>query len=182
MFKLIVLDRDGVVNEDSPTYVKSPDEWHAIGGSLAAIAKLQRYGYKVVVATNQSGIARHYFTTKTLALIHAKMMAQLEATGGHRIDIFICPHMPEDNCACRKPKAGMLLQAARQFDIDPKEMLVIGDSMRDIMAAKACGATAVLVKTGNGEQTIKNEKLDVPIYANLAEAVDLFVLPLALSC
>lgn len=176
MIKLIVLDRDGVINEDSPAYIKSLDEWHAIPGSLAAIAKLQRYGYRVVVATNQSGVARHYFTMETLALIHEKMLAQLEAVGGNRLEIFICPHKPEDNCTCRKPKAGMLLQAARQFNVNPKEILVVGDSMRDIMAAKACGATAVLVRTGNGERTIQNEKIDVPIYANLAEVVDLFVL------
>ena len=176
MFKLIVLDRDGVINEDSPLYVKSPKEWLAIPGSLAAIAKLQLYGYKVVIATNQSGIARHYFTPKTLVSIHKKMLTQIAAVGGNAVDIFVCPHRSEDNCDCRKPKAGMLLQAARQFNIDPKEMLIIGDSIRDIMAAKACGAAAVLVKTGNGAQTLQNNKIDVPVYANLAEAVDLFVI------
>ena len=89
---------------------------------------------------------------------------------------FICPHEPEDNCECRKPKPGLLLQAARHFNVDPTEMLVIGDSMRDIVAAKACGAAAILVKTGKGVETLKQaENIDVPVYANLAEAVDLFV-------
>jgi D-glycero-D-manno-heptose 1,7-bisphosphate phosphatase len=178
MFKLIVLDRDGVINEDSPFYIKSPEEWLAIVGSIEAIVKLQHHGYKVAIATNQSGIARHYFTAETLALIHKKMISQIEAAGGrfNVDDIFICPHKPEDNCECRKPKPGLLLQAVRQFNVDPIEMLVIGDSMRDIVAAKACGAAAILVKTGKGMDTLKQtENIDVPVYADLAEAVDLLV-------
>lgn len=178
VFKLIVLDRDGVINEDSPFYIKTPDEWCAIAGSIAAIVKLQRHGYKVAIATNQSGIARHYFTAETLVLIHKKMIVEIEAAGGHFNvdDIFICPHGPEDNCECRKPKPELLLRAARQFNVNPTEMLVIGDSMRDIAAAKACGAAAVLVKTGKGEQTLKQaENIDVPVYADLAEAVDMLI-------
>jgi D-glycero-D-manno-heptose 1,7-bisphosphate phosphatase len=178
MFKLIVLDRDGVVNEDSPLYIKSPDEWYAIAGSIEAIVKLQHHGYKVAIATNQSGIARHYFTADTVTLIHKKMIAEIEAAGGYFSvdDIFICPHGPEDNCECRKPKPGLLLRAARHFNVDPTEMLIIGDSMRDIVAAKACGAAAILVKTGKGRDTLRQaENIDVPVCADLAEAVDLFV-------
>jgi D-glycero-D-manno-heptose 1,7-bisphosphate phosphatase len=175
MFKLIVLDRDGVINEDSPLYIKSPDEWCAIPGSLEAIAKLNKHGYKVVIATNQSGIARRYFTSETLDLIHKKMIDQVTMVGGHIDGIFICPHGPKDNCECRKPKSGLLLKAAQQFNVDPKEMLVIGDSMRDILAAKACGAAVVLVRTGKGEEVIKTEKIDVPVFADLAEVVDLFI-------
>lgn len=173
MFKLIILDRDGVINEDSPFYIKSPDEWHAIAGSLEAIAKLQHLGYKVVVATNQSGIARNYFTLDTLDSIHKKMIAQIAAVGGNlgMNDIFVCPHGPEDNCECRKPKPGLLWQIAHQFKVKPGEMLVIGDAIRDILAAKTCGAAAILVKTGKGMETLK-AKIDVPIYADLAEAVD----------
>jgi len=173
MFKLIVLDRDGVINEDSLFYIKSPAEWHVIAGSLEAIAKLQHSGYNVAIATNQSGIARHYFTAEILDSIHKKMIAQIKAVGGHldMDDIFVCPHGPEDNCECRKPKPGLLLQAARKFDVAPGEILVIGDAMRDILAAKACGATAILVKTGKGMETLKAE-IDVPVYADLAEAVD----------
>jgi len=176
MFKLVILDRDGVINEDSSFYIKSPDEWHAIPGSLEAIAKLQRSGYSVAIATNQSGIAKHYFTAKTLDSIHKKMIAQIATMGGHldMHDIFVCPHRSEDNCECRKPKPGLLLQAARKFNVAPGEILVIGDAMRDILAAKICGAAAVLVKTGKGMETLKT-KIDVPVYANLAEAVDFFI-------
>lgn len=177
MYKLIILDRDGVINEDSPLYIKSQDEWHAIPGSLGAIAKLQRYGYKIAIATNQSGIARRYFTVDDLNLIHKKMLAQIASAGGnlHSDNIFICPHKPEDCCECRKPKPGMLLQAAHQFNIDPSEILMIGDSMRDIIAAKACGASAILVKTGKGEETLRAKNIDanIPVYTDLADAVDL---------
>ncbi|MEI8055649.1 MAG: D-glycero-beta-D-manno-heptose 1,7-bisphosphate 7-phosphatase [bacterium] len=177
MLKLIVLDRDGVINEDSPFYIKSSDEWRAIPGSLEAISKLQHSGYNVAIATNQSGIAKHYFTVETLDSIHKKMIAQITAAGGHfDIDaIFVCPHGPEDNCECRKPKPGLLLQAAKKFNVAPEEILVIGDAMRDILAAKACGATAILVKTGKGAETLKAE-IDVPVYANLAEAVDFLII------
>jgi D-glycero-D-manno-heptose 1,7-bisphosphate phosphatase len=175
MFKLIALDRDGVINEDSSSYIKSPSEWQAIPGSLEAIAKLKSYGFKVAVATNQSGVARGYFTQETLDSIHEKMTTQLAAAGGSIDAIFVCPHGPQDNCDCRKPKPGLLLQAARQFNVDPKEILFIGDSMRDILAAEACGAKAILVKTGKGEETQK-AGTDVPVYADLAEAVDLFVI------
>lgn len=174
ILKLIVLDRDGVINEDSPFYIKSPDEWHAITGSLEAIAKLQHNGYKVVIATNQSGIAKYYFTADTLHSIHKKMIEQIAAAGGNFEinDIFVCPHGPEDNCACRKPKPGMLLQAAHKFNIIPSEMLVIGDSMCDILAAKACGASSILVKTGKGEETLQTQNIDVPVYADLSEAIN----------
>lgn len=176
MFKLIALDRDGVINEDSPFYIKSPDEWHAIPKSLEAIAKLHKHGYKVVVVTNQSGVARHYFTAKTLDLIHKKMLTQIAKVGGHIDDIFICPHGPQDNCECRKPKPGLLLKAAQKFNVAPEEILVIGDSMRDILAAKAFGTAVILVKTGKGAETLEVEKPDVPIYADLNDAVDLFIL------
>jgi D-glycero-D-manno-heptose 1,7-bisphosphate phosphatase len=172
MIKLIVLDRDGVINEDSPSYIKTPDEWHPIAGSLEAIAKLKRHGYKIAIATNQSGIARHYYTKETLDLIHQKMLKQIETAGGHIDAIFICPHEPKDNCDCRKPKPGLLLQAAHQFNVKPEEILFIGDAMRDLLAAKACGATAILVKTGKGSEVLKTEKVEVPIYNDLADAVE----------
>jgi D-glycero-D-manno-heptose 1,7-bisphosphate phosphatase len=172
MFKLIVLDRDGVINQDSPEFIKSPEEWHAIPGSLAAIAKLNRLGCPVVVATNQSGIARGLYTLADLELIHAKMLREIEAAGGHIDGVFICPHGPEDNCDCRKPKPGLLLQIAKKFNVEPSEMLTIGDSMRDILAAKACGAAAILVKTGNGRATIEQQQVDVPIYDDLASVAE----------
>jgi D-glycero-D-manno-heptose 1,7-bisphosphate phosphatase len=173
MLKLIILDRDGVINEDSPFYIKSPDEWRAIPGSLEAIAKLQNSGYSVAIATNQSGIAKRYFTVETLNSVHKKMITQITALGGYldMNDIFFCPHEPEDNCECRKPKPGLLLQAARKFNVAPGGILVIGDTVRDILAAQACGAAAILVKTGKGMKISKTE-IDVPIYNDLAEAVD----------
>jgi D-glycero-D-manno-heptose 1,7-bisphosphate phosphatase len=173
MIKLIVLDRDGVINEDSPTYIKSPDEWHVIPGSLEAIAKLKKHGYKVIVATNQSGIARGYYTADTLDAIHQKMVTEIEKAGGQIDGIFVCPHITEDNCDCRKPKPSLLLQAAKQFNINPTEMLVIGDAMRDILAAKNCGARAILVSSGNKINDILAAKnAGISIYINLAEAVD----------
>jgi len=173
MYKLIVLDRDGVINQDSPTYIKSPEEWHAIPGSIEAIAKLHRHGYKVVVATNQSGIARGYFTQNTLDAMHKKMLDQIEAAGGHIEDIFICPHGPEDGCECRKPKSGLLLQAANKFNISPSEMLIIGDSIRDILAAKNYGATAIFIKTSNkNDDLLAAKSAGISVYASLAEAVD----------
>lgn len=170
MIKLIILDRDGVVNEDSPEYIKSPTEWHAIPGSLEAIAKLNQANFKVVVATNQSGLARGYFTQETLEQIHQKMLTQIANVGGHLDGIFICPHGPQDNCDCRKPKPGLLLQIAAKFNLKPEELLLIGDSMRDLLAAKACGANAILVKTGNGTKTLANQQITVPIFDNLAQA------------
>jgi D-glycero-D-manno-heptose 1,7-bisphosphate phosphatase len=174
MIKIIAIDRDGVINEDSPDFIKSPTEWHPIPGSLEAIAKLNQAGFKVVVATNQSGIARKLFTAQALENIHQKMRQELAARGGHLDGIFICPHAPEDNCSCRKPKPGLLLQIISQFHIEPKEMITIGDSMRDVLAARAADCEMVLVKTGNGEHTIAEvgiENLkDVKIFADLKEA------------
>jgi D-glycero-D-manno-heptose 1,7-bisphosphate phosphatase len=167
---LIILDRDGVINADSAEHIKSPEEWHAISGSLEAIAKLNRAGHTVVVATNQSGVARGYFNLQTLAAIHQKMQDELAKVGGHIDAIFFCPHGPDDNCDCRKPKPGLLWQIAKQFNTDFKDALVIGDSLRDIQAAQAVGCKAILVKTGKGanELATKPELKSVPSYKDLA--------------
>lgn len=173
MIKLIALDRDGVINKDSPTYIKSPEEWEAIPGSLAAIAKLNKCGFKVAIVTNQSGVARGYYSLDILNAIHQKMLTQIEAVGGQIDEIFFCPHVNEDNCDCRKPKSGLLLQAAKQFNLEPSEILIIGDSMRDILAAKNCGAQAILVCSSNKTNDILAAKnAGVKTYADLAEAVD----------
>ena len=173
MHKLIVLDRDGVINQDSPEYIKSPDEWHEILGACNAIAKLNQCGYKVVVATNQSGLARGYFTTETLKAIHKKMLDQVKKVGGRIEDVFVCPHGPNDNCECRKPKSGLLLQAAKKFNLDPRDMLVIGDSTRDILAAKNCGAEAIFIKTEHKIDDLVRAKQDgILVYNSLAEAAD----------
>ncbi|MES2203938.1 MAG: D-glycero-beta-D-manno-heptose 1,7-bisphosphate 7-phosphatase [Pseudomonadota bacterium] len=147
--KLIILDRDGVINYDSPDFIKSPEEWHAIPGSLEAIALLNKAGIKVAIASNQSGLARGYFTEDTLKKIHQKMLDELKKCGGHIDKIFYCPHGPHDDCACRKPKPGMLLQAFEYFNVKPEEACFAGDSQRDIDAASAAKCRAIYINTDN---------------------------------
>jgi D-glycero-D-manno-heptose 1,7-bisphosphate phosphatase len=174
-FKVIILDRDGVINEDSKEFIKSPEEWKAISGSLEAIAKLNKANIKVVVASNQSGVARGYFSLDTLAKIHEKMQRELAKVGGHLDGIFFCPHGPDSNCSCRKPKPSLLLDIAKSFNVDPEEMLAIGDSLRDVLAAKAAGCPVWIVKTGNGIYTLSlaEQELDgIPVFADLESAVD----------
>jgi len=173
MLKLVVLDRDGVINYDSPDYIKSPDEWSPIPGSLEAIAQLNAAGYSVVIATNQSGIGRGIFTQETLHQIHDKLTANLSTVGG-RIDFFaVCPHSPDDHCTCRKPRPGLLLQISQRFNCSLKDVPVIGDSYRDICAATAVSAKPILVLTGNGDKAVSQIKPEqgVTIFNNLAEAV-----------
>lgn len=155
-YQLLILDRDGVINQDSPQYIKSPAEWHAIPGSLEAIADLNRAGIKVVVASNQSGVGRGYFTAETLALIHKKMVTELAKLGGHLDGIYYCPHHPATNCNCRKPKPGLLLNILHDFKIEPKDTLVVGDSLRDIEAAQASGCDSVLVKDDSLAAVVKS--------------------------
>lgn len=172
---LIILDRDGVINEDSPHFIKSPAEWHAIPGSLDAIAAINRAGHRVVVATNQSGVSRGYFSMADLLAIHHKMQVELANAGGHLDGIYFCPHLSEDHCPCRKPSSGMLQQIAQDFNVDlAREGWLIGDSLRDIQAAQAIHCRAALVKTGKGTQTVANGGLiDVPVYDNLAQIFDI---------
>lgn len=172
--KLIVLDRDGVINHDSAAYIKSPAEWRPIPGSLDAIAKLNHAGFHVVVATNQSGIGRGYFDMAALNAIHAKMHQAL-AQAGARIDaIFFCPHTMEDHCRCRKPKTGMFEDIAHRLNTSLAGVPVIGDSDRDIEAAAAVRASPILVLTGKGKKTRRAGKLppDTRVFADLAAAVD----------
>ncbi|MCK4870046.1 MAG: D-glycero-beta-D-manno-heptose 1,7-bisphosphate 7-phosphatase [Gammaproteobacteria bacterium] len=173
-YKLIILDRDGVVNEDSDAYIKSPDEWHAIPGSLEAIAKLNNANILVVIASNQSGVARGYFTEETLAEIHQKMQRELAALSGHIDDIFYCPHHPNDHCACRKPETGMIKDILKKYDVAPENTLLIGDAIKDIQAAQRSGCDAALVKTGKGKNTLlicNSDCPDVPVYDDLAAAI-----------
>ncbi|MBY0545416.1 MAG: D-glycero-beta-D-manno-heptose 1,7-bisphosphate 7-phosphatase [Gammaproteobacteria bacterium] len=171
--KLIILDRDGVINADSPDFIKSPDEWVALPGSLGAIVKLNQAGYTVAVATNQSGISRGLYNRVTLDAIHQKLQDQLALISGH-IDFFaICPHVPEDDCPCRKPRPGLLLQIAEHYQCTLNDVFAIGDSYRDIVAAQTAGAKPVLVLTGNGEKTLlelTNEP-EIPVYRDLRDAV-----------
>ncbi|MBN9427881.1 MAG: D-glycero-beta-D-manno-heptose 1,7-bisphosphate 7-phosphatase [Burkholderiales bacterium] len=158
--KLIILDRDGVINHDSDAFIKNPDEWRPLPGSLEAIARLCKAGYRVVVATNQSGVARGLFDLATLGRINAKMQQAVAAAGGRIDAVFFCPHGPDAGCACRKPKPGMLLEILQRFRAAPAEVHAIGDHLRDLQAAHAAGCRPVLVLTGKGQATMK--KGDLP--------------------
>lgn len=151
--ELIIIDRDGVINFDSEAYIKTPDEWIAIPGSLEAIAQLSKQGYKVHVATNQSGLARNYYTRETLDHIHEKMHQGVQELGGKIDFIAYCPHGPGDTCECRKPKPGLFFQCLAHAQIPASKTIAIGDSKRDLVAAKTAGCTPWLVLTGNGQKT-----------------------------
>jgi len=154
--RLIVLDRDGVINHDSPEFIKSPDEWRPIPGSLEAIARLNHAGYRVVVATNQSGVGRGLLDFSTLAAIHDKMHRALTHVGGRVDAIFYCPHTDDSRCECRKPKAGMLREIGVRFNVDMSGVACVGDGLRDLQAAEAVGAQPMLVLTGKGEKTLRD--------------------------
>jgi D-glycero-D-manno-heptose 1,7-bisphosphate phosphatase len=169
---LIILDRDGVINQDSDDFIKSPAEWEPIEGSLEAIARLNYAGYSVVVITNQSGVARGLLDVETLTRIHNKMRRMLAQAGGKIEAILFCPHGPDDECECRKPKAGNFHTLAHRLRISLDGVPAIGDSLRDIEAAMAVGAKPILVKTGKGNKTLAAGIPDgVPVYKNLADAV-----------
>ena len=152
--KLIILDRDGVINYDSDNYIRSVEEFIPLPGSLEAIARLNRAGYKIAIATNQSGIARGYYDLDTLKAMHQKLSTELAKIGGQIDYITYCPHGPDDHCNCRKPLAGMLQEIARHFNVQLAGVPVIGDSLRDLQSAQSVGASPILVRTGKGERTI----------------------------
>ncbi len=167
--KLIILDRDGVVNDDSDGCVRGPDDWRALPGSLDAIARLCRAGYRVVVATEQPGVARGLLDLAALGAIHTKMQ-QAVATAGGRIDaVFFCPHAPDAGCSCARPRPGLLLQILQRFHANPTEVHAIGDELRDLQAAHAAGCRPVLVLTGKGRRTLADGELP----ADAAVRVDL---------
>ena len=168
--RLIILDRDGVINHDSENYIKSPDEWQPIAGSIEAIARLSQAAYRIVVATNQAGIARGLFDLDALMSMHDKMHCLVNAAGGEIDAVVFCPHGPEDGCDCRKPKPGMLLDIARRLMVDLTDVPYVGDSLRDLQAARAVGARPILVRTGNGTRTLARlpEFGEVEVYDNLA--------------
>ncbi|MFC1750431.1 D-glycero-beta-D-manno-heptose 1,7-bisphosphate 7-phosphatase [Pseudomonadota bacterium] len=173
--RLIILDRDGVINEDSDEYVKSVDEWRPIPGSIDAISRLSKNDYRVVVATNQSGIARGYYSVETLMAMHDKMHQLVNDAGGAIEAVFFCPHGPDDACECRKPLPGMYVDIGKRLRVDLKDIPVIGDSLRDLQAAEKVEARPILVRTGKGERTL--EKLgdgakSMEVYKDLAAAVD----------
>lgn len=165
----IILDRDGVINIDSPDYIKSPEEWLPIPESLKAIADLTHLGYQIIIMTNQSGIARNYYSHEILEKIHEKMLDNIRQFGGEITDIFFCPHGPEDNCICRKPKVGLYEQIKNKYpDINLQKTYSVGDSLRDLQAAQQSGCLPILVKTGNGLKTLGKITTDPALimYAN----------------
>ncbi len=169
----IILDRDGVINQDSDHYIKSLEEFVFIPGSLEAIAALFRAGFKVTVATNQSGIARGYYDLATLEKMHQKLRSELAKLGAEITDIIYCPHGPDEQCGCRKPKPGMYQTLAERHHFELADVPVIGDSLRDLQAAQQVNARPMLVRTGKGERTLaKGEGLEeIPVYDDLAAAV-----------
>jgi len=171
--KLVILDRDGVINQDSAAYIKSPREWKPIPGSLEAIARLTQADYDVVVATNQSGVGRGLFEMATLNAIHDKMHRAVGQAGGRIHAVFYCPHAQEANCGCRKPKPGLLEEIGRRFGTSLAGVPSIGDSLRDLQAAVAVGAQPILVLTGKGAKTRREGGLPAgtQVHADLAEAV-----------
>lgn len=175
--ELIILDRDGVINQDSDAFIKTTDEWIPIPGSLDAISRLNQAGYHVVIATNQSGIARGLLDMEMLNAIHEKMQRTLSELGGRIDAIFFCPHGPDDQCDCRKPKTGLFEQIKKRIKHDLGNVYAVGDSLRDLQAAQAAGALPVLVRTGKGAHTMAALATEpgleqVPVFDNLAGFVD----------
>jgi D-glycero-D-manno-heptose 1,7-bisphosphate phosphatase len=173
--KIIVLDRDGVINEDSDAYIKHPDEWHPVPGSLEAIARLKKAGWRVAVATNQSGIRRGYYDRNTLSAMHQKLQSLLSELGAQVDWISYSPYTGDDVSVCRKPATGMLRAIELRFNVDLTGAPMIGDTLADIRVAKAKGLEPMLVRTGKGERTLATEDKDlegVPVFNNLSAAVD----------
>ncbi|MEO7559154.1 MAG: D-glycero-beta-D-manno-heptose 1,7-bisphosphate 7-phosphatase [Nitrosospira sp.] len=172
--KLVILDRDGVINHDSDAFIKTPDEWKPIPGSLEAIARLTQAGYRVVVATNQAGIGRGLLDMAALNAINDKMWKAANQAGGRIDAMFFCPHTNADECDCRKPATGMFKEISQRFGLELNGVPAIGDSMRDLQAAAAVGAIPVLVLTGKGKKTKAGGELpeNTRIFRDLAAAVD----------
>ena len=177
--KIVVLDRDGVINQDSPGYIKSPEEWIPLPGSLDAIALLTQAEWTVVVASNQSGIGRGLFSMEGLNEMHRKMHKLVNQVGGKIHAVFFCPHTPDDHCVCRKPEPGMLIDISERFGSPLQQMIMIGDSLHDIEAIQAVGGEAILVRSGNGSKTLLEKKVpsSAQIFDNLLKAAQYLTTP-----
>ncbi|PIQ42764.1 MAG: D-glycero-beta-D-manno-heptose-1,7-bisphosphate 7-phosphatase [Gammaproteobacteria bacterium CG11_big_fil_rev_8_21_14_0_20_46_22] len=177
--RLVILDRDGVINEDSDDHIRHHDAFHPIAGSLEAIVKLNQAGFSVAVATNQSGISRGYFTHEDLHAMHDKLTALLEKLGGKIDGIYYCPHHPDDDCHCRKPKPGLIDDIASDFpEANLAKTFLVGDSWRDIEAGKARGLKTLLVLTGKGSIALekhKHELGDTSVVKDLAHACEIIL-------
>ena len=175
--KLVILDRDGTINRASDEFVKSPDEWHPLPGSLEAISRLNHAGFHVALATNQSGLGRGLFDMAALNAVHSHMVKTLAAVGGRIDAIFYCPHAPDESCACRKPAPGLLHQIQERYGIDLKGVPYVGDSLRDMQAALAAGCAPHLVLTGRhpdmqGQALPATFPADTQVHADLSAFVD----------
>lgn len=175
--KLVILDRDGVINHDRPDFVKSPEEWQPIAGSLEAIAELNQAGFRVIIATNQSGVARGLFDMATVNAINEKMHKALAQAGGRIDAIFYCAHAADEDCRCRKPKPGMLEDIGQRLNTPLDGVPLVGDSLRDLQAAAAVNAQPILVLTGKGETTVEQGGLPAGtmVLSNLAEAAKFII-------
>ncbi len=175
--KAVLLDRDGVINFDSPDYILTPEQWHPIPGSLEAIAKLHKAGISIAICSNQSGLGRGMMNEELFHAIHAKMLLAIEEAGGMLTHAAYCPHNPDDQCSCRKPLPGLVFEALKALNIKAEHAIMIGDSTRDIEAAHAAGVDSVLVQSGYGNaQAILQRSLvinpEINVYPDLAVAVD----------
>lgn len=171
--KLLILDRDGVINQDSDAYIKTLDEWIPIPSAIAAIARLSKAGWTVAVATNQSGIARGYYDLATLESMHTRLRELVAEQGGELGVVVYCPHGPDEGCDCRKPKPGMLRQIAQHYGVDLRGVWFVGDSRGDLDAALAVDCQPVLVKTGKGERTLTKPLPDgTRVFDDLAAVAD----------
>jgi len=168
ILRLVILGRDGILNVYREDHVKSPDEWEPIPGALEAVARLNHAGWHAVVATNQSGIGRGMIDMASVNAVHLQMMQQLREAGGRLDAVFFCPHTPEENCECRKPRPGLVRQAQERFDIDLTRSFVIGDKSADVGLAEAVGARGILVRTGYGESELVRHNGDMPGSAHIA--------------
>lgn len=177
--RLLILDRDGVINEESDRFIKTPEEWIAIPGSLEAIARANAAGYRVVVVSNQSGLARGIIDVGQFQLIYHKMHQRLHELGGRIEAVFFCPHGPDQGCACRKPRPGLFRELSERLHLPLAGVPAIGDRLTDIQAARAAGASPILVETGRGRHTLEmNPALGaLPVYRDLAAAVDALCAP-----
>ncbi len=180
MNKLVILDRDGVINKDSDEYVKSLQEWIPIPGSAKAIASLSKAGYQVAIATNQSGLSRGFFDLNDLHAMHDYMRQLVEAEGGEIAGIFYCPHGPNDGCSCRKPLPGLIDAIEQKLAVTAKGAIMVGDSIRDLEAGISKGCRPILVKTGKGERSLEKLKVhpklsNTLVYKDLADFVSSFL-------
>lgn len=171
---LVILDRDGVINHDSPNYIRSLSEWTPIDGSIDAIRQLLQAGYQVAVATNQAGVPKGFIPDGELDAMHTRLRELVQQASGHHLDIYDCRHHPDENCLCRKPRPGMLLAACKAHGVKTANAIFVGDSWSDLQAAKAAGCLPVLVLTGNGQRTAARADFDpqTPCIDSLAKLLD----------